>query len=372
MIDKLNTNPSDVDSMIRCGVLFMQDAHGRRGPEFDRWMNVAKYELSRAVALAPNDFYARHNYGEALFEGGEVRPLEGEQAKFNPQSAAARSNHPIMRQAVTEFTAAIEINTRSARSYAGRGFALLEMGDSAGSQQDMARAIQLDPTLRNEINAEAAAIGEKKTHDAACKAQDSRQLVGMAEQAFDQRGNARQDASTAVGYLQRAADCGDVEAEFDLAIFHERGIGFSASYDDARTWLLRAAHDGEIGDRPALRAGAQAYHALAVYAWQALGEPRDLQQAIRYFQRAQRLADNSSAVGGSAADGYYASALANNPNITTWEQLDAAAGKLVDKDMLELTQAYHKQIAECMNPHPAFSQLMRCPAGTPAGQARQK
>jgi TPR repeat protein len=368
LIDRLKTNPNDVDSLIRTGVLFMQDAHGRRGPDFERWMNVSKYELGKAAALAPDNFYARHNYGQALFEGGESIPLEGDQAKFNPEAAAVRSGHTMMRKAVAEFTAAIALNPKSARSYAGRGFALLEMGDTEASRPDLARAIELDPRLRNDIDKEVAAIGAKKTHDAACKAQDSPALVRKAETAFDRR-QSEQDASTAVGYLQQAADCGNVEAEYDIARFHELGIGFPRSYEDARAWLLRAAHDGEIGNRPAMRAGADAYHNLAIYSWLGLGEPRDVPQAIRYFNQAQALIDRSSAVGGSGADGYFAEALAKNPKIATYDDLNDAANKLIDKDMLDFMRDVHRRNAACAGRHATFSQAIGCPAGSPAAKA---
>jgi TPR repeat protein len=390
LIDRLKRNPNDVDSLIRCGVFFMQEAPNHLD-SFSNWMAVSKYELARAVSLEPNNFYARHNYGQALFQGGDLKPLEGDAARFNPQAAAERASHPNMRLAVAEFTSAIEINPRSARSYMGRGFAYLMLGDSSNAQQDFDQALRLDPTLRHDLETEAAAISPRKTEIAQCHESSGEEYMRLAitaelkvgtsnlattvlgsllpvpkpdsgsdrrfaqfakamftnyekaAEAGNSTANAKlgemyeggryvpQDFRQAADRYERAAACHFVYAEYRLATFHEQGVVYPKSYEEAAQLFQRAADDGQNSPAGSLNriVAGDAYSSLALYAWRGRTGPRDVSQAVVLFSKASSL---GSSMG--TDDHYYAVALRKNPNITDLKQLQAEADKLEAEDDL--------------------------------------
>jgi tetratricopeptide (TPR) repeat protein len=157
-IVKLQQNPDDADSLIRSGVLFMEVARAHRNNHIV-WLMCAIKELSRAARLEPNNFYAHHNYGQALYMAGDIRPqFRG----FFAQYDSRFNGQPNMRLSVEEFTKAIEINSQSARSYMGRGFAYYVLGDAAHGQPDLDKAAALDPGLRSGIAAEVQGIAAMK------------------------------------------------------------------------------------------------------------------------------------------------------------------------------------------------------------------
>jgi tetratricopeptide (TPR) repeat protein len=67
-----------------------------------------------------------------------------------------------MRLAVIQFTKAIQLNPKSARSYMGRGWAYQMLNDRARMQADYDMALRLDPSLRADLLDEAKGIDQKR------------------------------------------------------------------------------------------------------------------------------------------------------------------------------------------------------------------
>jgi tetratricopeptide (TPR) repeat protein len=105
----------------------------------------AAKDLELAIRLDPNNFYARHNYAQAAFQAGDVG-----------------TDQPNMRLAVIQFTKAIQLNPKSARSYMGRGWAYQMLNDSARMQADYDMALRLDASLRAVLLEESNGIAQKR------------------------------------------------------------------------------------------------------------------------------------------------------------------------------------------------------------------
>jgi tetratricopeptide (TPR) repeat protein len=90
-------------------------------------LNAAVRDLERALTMAPNNFYARHNYAQVayLLEHNDI--------------------------AKSEFSKAIALNSQSGRSYLGRGWAEVKLCEFAEANADFARAVSLDRSLQSEI-----------------------------------------------------------------------------------------------------------------------------------------------------------------------------------------------------------------------------
>jgi len=170
LILKLQNNPDDVDSLIRVGVLFMDVARAHRNNHIV-WLMLAHKELSRAVRLDPQNFYAHHNYGQALYMAGDLRPMI---RPFFSQYDSRLAGQPVMELSVKEFTRALEINPDSARTYMGRGFAYLVLNREAQARPDLNKAARLDPSLQSGMDAEVKGI-------AAMKGQSQRDSQGIAD-----------------------------------------------------------------------------------------------------------------------------------------------------------------------------------------------
>lgn len=132
-------NPRDANAFSLRGVLALQAAHQSLYRIY--WLHFAARDLEHALRLDPRDFYAHHNYAEVCFETGDVSPAM-----------------PVEHLAVTHFTEAIALNPRSARSYMGRGWAYLMIGDERRANADFAAALRLDPALRPELVKEADGV----------------------------------------------------------------------------------------------------------------------------------------------------------------------------------------------------------------------
>jgi len=159
---RLQSNPDDVNALITVSVVFMH-ASEKGTINWSFWLVMAQKELIHAVHLAPDNFYAHHNYGQALFMTGDLRPeARAYLQTIAPQAPSLQKPHPNMDLAIAEFTKAIKLNPTSARSYMGRGWAYLMLDDRVHSQADLSKAAQLDPSLKAGMDAEASAIEDMK------------------------------------------------------------------------------------------------------------------------------------------------------------------------------------------------------------------
>lgn len=108
---------------------------------------------------------------------------------------------------------------------------------------------------------------------------DTRSMVGLAFIRLNPN-EGRFDPVAAAGFLQRAADAGSPEAQFELAKLYERGTGVPV--DEARALVLyRAAAEQDYAD---------AINDLGFVHYQGLlGLPSDPQKALGFFERAADL-----------------------------------------------------------------------------------
>jgi tetratricopeptide (TPR) repeat protein len=139
----LARNPRDVDALNMRGALEVKAA--LHNPYSFFWLYQAAKDLEQVLQKEPNNFFARHNYGQAAFLTGDVG-----------------TDQPNMRLAVIQFTKAIELNPRSARSFMGRGWAYQMLNDPARANADYQKALQLDPSLRADLVDEANGIDQKR------------------------------------------------------------------------------------------------------------------------------------------------------------------------------------------------------------------
>ena len=146
----LDQNPKDFNALNQRGSLSLYAAHRSRYGVF--WIYRAAKDLELAIKLNPTDFYARHNYAQAAFEAGDVGDAQ-----------------PNMHLAVIQFTKAIELNPKSARSYMGRGWAYLMLNDQSHAEADFKKTRELDPSLQADLEKEANGIKEKKKQAAAAR-----------------------------------------------------------------------------------------------------------------------------------------------------------------------------------------------------------
>jgi tetratricopeptide (TPR) repeat protein len=69
---------------------------------------------------------------------------------------------PVMHPAVIHFNRALQLKPDSARTYMGRGWAYLMMDDQAHANADFQKALQLDPSLRDQLVRQANGIRQKR------------------------------------------------------------------------------------------------------------------------------------------------------------------------------------------------------------------
>jgi tetratricopeptide (TPR) repeat protein len=168
----LQSNPNDVAALDRRGYYEMEFA--RKGLYRAYWQWLAARDLEQVIQVDPNDFFAWHNYGQLNYMAGDLW---------------ATNDHSNARRAISAFTRAIAINPISARSYMGRGWAYLTMGDEAHATVDFQTALQLDQSLRPSLETEVASIRTRKAQEAGARAtlhQMSRYYVERSAHTSDE------------------------------------------------------------------------------------------------------------------------------------------------------------------------------------------
>lgn len=148
----LAKNPKNTTSLVRSGVFAGMLARTSRYGSFWLWLEAK--DLEQAIALNPNDFAAWHNYGDVNHRTGNGWDL---------------TDHSAARRAVNAFSKAIGLNHKSARSYMGRGWSYLDMDDNARANADFKKALQLDPSLRSDMQKEIGLMQKRRAEIAAAK-----------------------------------------------------------------------------------------------------------------------------------------------------------------------------------------------------------
>ena len=160
---ELRRNPRDAMAYVRRGSALLMSRAPRERPSFANLM-AAVYDLEAALKLDPNNFYAHHNYAEAASWQG------------------------YWQLATDHYNRALQIKPDSARTFLGRAFAELHSCKLTDSGNDYRKALQLDPSLRNE----AASPQEVRQQKASCEAPHPAPVVpACAQTAADRERLAR-------------------------------------------------------------------------------------------------------------------------------------------------------------------------------------
>jgi tetratricopeptide (TPR) repeat protein len=126
LLQKLNNDlaavqrkPNDEATLSEIGYICMEFSRVKTAANmWSAWQDCSAKALERAIQLNPRNYVAWHNYGQLNFEAGDLWIV-------NDHSNARRA-----------FSQAIALNTKSARSYMGRGWAYLELNDGAHTRAD--------------------------------------------------------------------------------------------------------------------------------------------------------------------------------------------------------------------------------------------
>lgn len=149
---QIKTNPRNVNALDNRAMISMQ--FSQQGTYRSQWTYLASKDLERALQLDPRDFYAWHNYGELNYQAGDLWMAK---------------DHSNALRAAEAFSKAIQINPKSARSYMGRGWALLAAGDRKRADQDFGAALKLDPSLRPSLEREVGNIRRRSADEAGAR-----------------------------------------------------------------------------------------------------------------------------------------------------------------------------------------------------------
>ena len=96
--------------------------------------------------------------------------------------------------------------------------------------------------------------------------------------AYDQGVGVTQNHATAAGWYQRAAEQGLTDAQYNLATLFDEGLGTPRDFERARHWYMRAADAGE----------ARAMNNLGYIYEKGLTGVRDYGKAVVWYRRAAR------------------------------------------------------------------------------------
>jgi tetratricopeptide (TPR) repeat protein len=145
-------NPNDEDALVNRGVSAHRLARTSRLAMYLDWL--AAKDLEQAIKLDPKDFTAWHNYGDLNYSQGDMWAI---------------NDHSNRNRALWAFDHAIALNPRSARTYLGRGWTYYELNDVAHANADFQKALQLDPSLRANMQTEIANIQERHRQEDAAR-----------------------------------------------------------------------------------------------------------------------------------------------------------------------------------------------------------
>jgi tetratricopeptide (TPR) repeat protein len=145
-------DPNDEGALVNRGVYAHRLAKTSRLDMYLDWL--AAKDLEKAIKLDPKDFTAWHNYGDLNYDSGDMWAI---------------NDHSNRRRALWAFDHAIALNPKSARSYLGRGWTYYELNDVPHANADFQKALQLDPSLRANMQKEIANIKERHRQEDAAR-----------------------------------------------------------------------------------------------------------------------------------------------------------------------------------------------------------
>ncbi len=86
----------------------------------------------------------------------------------------------------------------------------------------------------------------------------------------------RGDHATALREWRPLAEQGHAEAQYNLGVMYDRGLGMTQDYAEAARWYRKAAEQGH----------ARAQHDLGVMYGEGQGVPQDYARAVKWFRKA--------------------------------------------------------------------------------------
>jgi len=129
-------NPRDANAYVARAQCLLAPQRSMVKPYYGNLVPAAK-DLETAIRLDPDNAAAHYEYARtAAFEG------QNELAKFR-------------------FSSAIRLDPRSARSYAGRGWAEFNLCQTADASADFSRAVALDRTAEREVASPQAVAAQR-------------------------------------------------------------------------------------------------------------------------------------------------------------------------------------------------------------------
>ena len=190
--------------------------------------------------------------------------------------------------------------------------------------------------------------------------------------AYDRGLGVTQNHATAAGWYQRAAEQGLTDAQYNLATLFDEGLGTPRDFEQAREWYTRAADAGEaramnnlgyiyekgltgvrnygkavVWYRRAAHEGlAIAQSNLAALHYLGRGVPRDFEQAYRWYRAA---AEQGDAAGQNGLGLLYANGLGVERDLVkamAWFSLAAPAGGPAGADAI----TYRDRLTRLMSP----------------------
>ena len=143
-------SPEPVAAHVERGNTYMTQG------EFDKAID----EFTKAITMAPKLAVPYYNRGNAYLKSEDpdkaiadysrAIEIDPRKAQYYNNRGAAHLVAENYQAAVADFTEAIRLNGRLAQAYFGRSIALAELGETARSEADLARARELDPKIPRE------------------------------------------------------------------------------------------------------------------------------------------------------------------------------------------------------------------------------
>jgi Tfp pilus assembly protein PilF len=138
--------PSAADTLVQTG---LEQLEAGRAEE-------ARTTFENAVSLDPGNAVGHYNLGYLAQQGGDVDEAAAQYdaaLDSDPELTAAVYNRAILletsdvERAVELYRRAIDLDPDLAAAHMRLGFALLELGDTAEAEQELATGVRLDPAM---------------------------------------------------------------------------------------------------------------------------------------------------------------------------------------------------------------------------------
>jgi len=194
-------------------------------------------------------YYTNSDYESALAECNKA-------LQINPKDVEAYICRGVVYEAqeksdlaLVDYNKAIELNPNAAKAYYNRGVLYARRSDYKQAEINFNKAVQINPNYRMALQA----LKELKR--------------GLA---LDRRDN-----KDMVKEYLKAAEQGDAQAQYNLGVAYDKGIGVESDQKEAVKWYRKAAEQGH----------AQAQFELGLAYYVGVGIEKDEEEAIKWFNK---------------------------------------------------------------------------------------